>query len=365
MASFTKHILRRLSSLSKTYQAVRQGRYYRKKYSFVLKSKVRDVPEQVSASAVASVWRKYEKTNPKWAQYYWSVNGIASPYYIPSDFWFSKVCRKMNSRDRFGRPMFQDKNYQDLLYSGVRQPEIIVRNISGQLVDASFRPLTPEEAAALCEKEGEFIVKPSIETKGGRGIEFFDCTSDKNDDRTPLSILKNKGEDFVVQKILRQHHKMAELNPDSINTIRVMTLLWKGRSQVLSSLVRIGTKGCRIDNPRTSNGFSCVLDRDGKMVENAYDRGWHPYKTLPNGMAVKGFEVPYYDRIVDTVLQMHYRMPHFRIIGWDMTVTEEGEPIMIEANLDLPEIYFHQLGGGPLIQDPELFDEIMRYVTGK
>ena len=365
MGSFARRVLRCFQALRMKRQIVKQGETYRRRDSFVLKSEIKDVPQEVSASAVESVWRKYDKISPKWAQYYWSLNGIASPYYIPSDFWFSRFCRTMNSRDRFGWPLFQDKNYLDLIFAGVRQPEIIVRNVSGQYLNADFLPITAEEAAALCEKEGEFIVKPSIDSKGGKGIEFFDCAAEENGEKTALSVLQGRSGDFVVQRILRQHHKMAELNPESINTVRVMTLLWKGKTCVLSALVRIGVKGCRIDNPHTSNGFSCVLDAEGKMTEKAFDRDWRPYTTLPNGMAVRGFEVPYYDRIVDTVLNLHYRVPHFRIIGWDMTVSEDGEPTMIEANLDYPEIYFHQLGGGPLIRDPKLFDEIISFVTGK
>ena len=101
------------------------------------------------------------------------------------------------------------------------------------------------------------------------------------------------------------------------------------------------------------------------MIGAAYDRDWNRHLTLPNGMEIKDFQVPFFDRIVNTVLKLHGRVPHFRLIGWDMTVSEDGEPILIEANLDTPEIYFHQLGGGPLIQDPKLFDEIMQFVTKK
>lgn len=365
MGKAKKRVLKHLNSLEQKIRRWELVRGYRKRFSFVLKSRLKNVPEKVSDSAIRAVWKKYGDVNPRWAQYYASINGIASPYYIPNDLWSTRVCRVLNSKERFGWPLFQDKNYTDVLYPGIRQPEVLVRNVSGQFLDASFCPLSLEEAAAVCEKAGEFIVKPSVETKGGKGIEFFDFSSGQAGERSLSEILSSRGGDFVVQKVLRQHHKMAELNPDSINTVRVMTLLWKGQSRVLGALVRIGTKGCRVDNPHTSNGFSCVLDEEGKMVDKAYDRDWHPYTELPNGMAVKGFTVPYYDRIVDTVLKLHYRMPHFRVIGWDMTVSEEGEPIMIEANLSSPEIYFHQLGGGPLIQDPELFDEIMRYVTQK
>ena len=362
MSGFAKRILRMLHAVRKKHQTLKRGKKYRKRDAFVLKSDIRGFPEEVSAAAVSSVWSRYEKISPKWAQYYWSLNGIASPYYIPSDFWFSKMCRTMNSRDRFGWPLFQDKNYLDLFFPDVRRPEVVVRNVSGQYLDAAYRPLTSEAAAALCETEGELIVKPSIDSKGGKGIVFIHDPAEKAAAPSVLTVLQGRSGDFVVQRVLRQHPKMAELNPDSINTVRVLTLLWKGKAQVLGALVRIGTKGCRVDNPHTSNGLSCVLDAQGRMIEKAFDRNWRPFTTLPNGMAVKGFAVPYYDRIVETVLKLHYRVPHFRLIGWDMTISEEGEPIVIEANMDCPEIYFHQVGGGPLIRDPELFHEIMDFV---
>ncbi len=361
MGSLAKRIDRALNRLDRKRHVFQQVRGYKRRYSFVLKSTVSNPPTEVSRAAVNAVWSKYGKINPKWAQYYYSVNGIASPYYIPTDFWFTRVCRSMNSIDRFGWSLFQDKNYNDLIYRGVHQPEVILRSISGQYLDADYKLLTSREALALCLSKGELIIKPSIDSKGGRSIEFINNGTEES----VRNILEKRDGDFVVQRVLKQHHKMSELNPDSINTIRVLSLLWNGQVRILSSLVRIGVKGCRIDNPHTSNGFSCVLTSEGKMIDTAYDRDWKPYKSLPNGFVVDGFEVPSYNRIIETVMRLHPRVPHFRIIGWDMTVSEDGEPIMIEANLDTPEIYFHQTGGGPLIKDPELFKEIMDYVTGE
>ena len=151
MGKAKKRILKRLDALEKRIRQWELVRGYRKRYAFVLKSRLRDIPEEVSDAAVRAVWSKYTDVNPRWAQYYASVNGIASPYYIPNDLWSTRVCRVMNSRDRFGWPLFQDKNYFDQLYPGVRQPEVIVRNVSGQFLDHDFRPLTPEEAAAICD----------------------------------------------------------------------------------------------------------------------------------------------------------------------------------------------------------------------
>jgi len=358
------NVVRSLSNLEKRYRSARECKRWRDRHSFVFRSNIQNPPNSIRVEAINAVWKDYWKTDPKWAQYYWSINGIASPYYIPSDFYFTKLCKTLNSIDRFGWPLFQDKNYIDLIFRGVRQPDTIVRNVSGQYLDNDYQPLTVQEAVALCEKEDDLIIKPSVDSKMGRNIEFI-TQETKKDSNGILSVLQNKGEDFVVQRVLCQHHKMAELNPDSINTVRVQTLLWKGHVYILSALVRIGVKGCRIDNPHTSNGVSCVLTPEGKMIGTAYDRDWRPYKKLQNGIPVRGFEVPYYDRIIDAVIRLQYRVPHFRLVGWDMTVSEDGEPIMIEANLDTPEIYFHQLGTGPLIKDPDLFCEVMDFVSGR
>ncbi|MBR6095572.1 MAG: hypothetical protein IKP82_01320 [Oscillospiraceae bacterium] len=322
-------------------------------------------PPETRKAAVGAVWKKYTDVNCKWAQYYWSCNGIASPYYIPSDVWFSKLCRKLNSLDRFGWPQFQDKNYLDLLFRDVRQPEIVVRNVAGQLLDRQFNAITLKEAIALCLREAELLVKPSISSKGGRGIAFLGNAENPATEDTVAAMFSERGNDFSVQRVLRQHSKLAALNPDSINSIRVQTLLWKGKVYVLSALVRVGVKGCRVDNPHASDGVSCVLTPEGAMVQTAYDRNWRSRPTLPNGEAPGGLEIPFYDQIIETVRKLQYRVPHSRLVGWDMSVSEDGEPILIEANLDYPEVYFHQLGKGPIIWDPVLFDDVMEYVFHK
>ena len=331
-------------------------------YSDIYKFKLKSPPKEVSKAAVNAVWGKYKGANCKWAQYYWSINGIASPYYIPTDIWFSKLCRKLNSLDRFGWPQFQDKNYLDVVFRGVRQPEIIVRNIAGQLLDADFEPLSLKQAVEKCCGEEELFIKPSITSKGGRGVEFIANTGRTETEERLSRAFSEREKDFTVQKAIHQHSKMSALNPDSINSVRVQTLLWNGKVEVLSALVRVGVKGCKIDNPHSSNGVSCVLTEEGKMIRTAYDRDWHPKTVLPNGQASEGFEVPYYSRIIEAVTKLQYQVPHSRLVGWDMTISEEGEPILIEANLDYPEVYFHQLGKGPIISNPGLFDEVMRFV---
>ncbi len=357
-----KSLARRVKLFEESFSRKVIEVHYRRTYGFVLNSAVKDVPEEVTKAAVRKVWDPYKSVNAKWAQYYWSKNGIASPYYIPTDLWFSRICRKMNELQLFRWPQLQDKNYLDVVFPDVRRPEVLVRNISGQYLDREYRGISEEEAVSLCLSESEVIIKPSISSKGGKGIEFI--RTDEGGDPTEKireNLRKRQG-DFAVQKVLHQHPVMAGLNPDSINTLRVLTMLWNGEVIILGSLVRIGRSGCRIDNPHTSDGVSCVLTAEGKMIDTAYDRNWNAHDVLPNGQKPGGFAVPEYERILETVKRLHFRISHSRLVGWDMTVSEDGEPILIEANLDYPEVYFHQIGSGPVITDPELFSDVMTFV---
>ena len=359
-----KQIKERIDTVYDVGHWIFTKRQFRNNLYSLIDEPIKDLPPEMSSSSIRRAWSKYCNIDPKWAQYYYLKNGIASPEYIPSDVWFGKICRKLNGLKKFGYPMFQDKNYLDAIFDSIiKCPQVLVRNIDGQLLNSDFKRISFEEAVDICSYKTEVIVKPSIESKGARNISFIsDQKDDKKEYRHDLEqILISKKKDYVVQEILTQHEKLAALNPDSINSVRVLSLLWDGDVHILGALVRIGTKGIRVDNPHFSDGLSCVLTKDGKMNRFAYDRRWNPHTELPNGIVLEKYEVPYFGNLIEKAKQLHYKVPHSHLVGWDLTVSEEGEPILIEANLDFPEIYFHQLGAGPIFEDSGLFDEIVRY----
>ena len=341
--------------------------YYNKIVKRHMKQRLKNVPKEMSAMAVKKVWSKYFDVDPKWAQCYFSINHVASPLYVPTDIWFTVICRRLNRIPFFRYQSLQDKNYLDTIFGdSVLCPGVLFRNINGELLDRSFNPIHPEKVIEICKGYQEVVVKPSLESKHARNISFVTQSGSLEQFVSELQkVMDYMKADYVVQTVLKQHKDMARLNPDSINTIRVLSLLWKGEVHILGALVRIGTKGARVDNPAASNGVSCVLTMDGKMTKFAYDRDWNPHTELPNGIILEGYQVPCFECLIETVKRLHYKVPHSRIIGWDTTISENGKPRLIEANLDYPEIYFHQLGDGPVFKDKDLFDEILSYVTKK
>ncbi len=45
-----------------------------------------------------------------------------------------------------------------------------------------------------------------------------------------------------------------------------------------------------------------------------------------------GFEIPSYHEAVETVKRLHLQLPFFNLIGWDVAIDENGDPVVIEWN---------------------------------
>ena len=56
-------------------------------------------------------------------------------------------------------------------------------------------------------------------------------------------------------------------------------------------------------------------------------------------------------------------MGDFRLISWDFTVGEDGEPVFIEMNLKYGGTMYHQLSSGPFFGEDS--DEILDEIYGK
>ena len=55
-------------------------------------------------------------------------------------------------------------------------------------------------------------------------------------------------------------------------------------------------------------------------------------------------------------------MPHFRLVSWDISVDEAGDPVLIETNLNYGELEFHQLCNGPVFGEDtrQILDEVFQ-----
>ena len=73
-----------------------------------------------------------------------------------------------------------------------------------------------------------------------------------------------------------------------------------------------------------------------------------------------GDELSPFDKVKELVLKASYMVPHFRMVAWDVSVLEDGTPVLIEANLYDGQLDSHQIHNGPLFKkDTErILDEV-------
>lgn len=308
---------------------------------------------------IKEFWKPYCKVSPLWCQYYSAKNGKYDPRYIPNTIYYTRIDQYYNSR-KLGYG-FNDKNYYSKIFSDVNQPKTLVRKIDDLLFDENYRQIDVDRALLIVKTEKEVIVKPSQESGSGRGISFFMPENDINKIREILVDKKEKN--LIIQKIVEQHDALEHVHPGSLNTIRICTIMLEDGVHVLSSVLRMGVNKSRIDNV-TAGGISAAIKSDGRLDKYAYtyysgDR----FDTHPQGLVFENYEIPCFDKVVETVIKAAQYIGNFKLVSWDMAVDKDGNVLLIEANMRKGGINLHQFDNGPLFG--ELTERILREVFGK
>ncbi len=55
-----------------------------------------------------------------------------------------------------------------------------------------------------------------------------------------------------------------------------------------------------------------------------------------------------HEKICAEIKKAHKLLSRFEIISWDFAVEENGEPVLIEYNLNYPDVMIYQMNNGPL-----------------
>ena len=293
-----------------------------------------------------------------WHQYFYSRTGVFSKLYIPTSEYKDHLIGRLNVYPL--HLAYNDKNMTDITLPNTRQPKVFLKNMGGYFYSEG-RAITREEAIDLCKNLGDVIIKPSL-TGRGFGVKRVHLEGGvvNHSVKSVSELFDEYGEDYLVQKVICQHERMAALNPDSINTIRIVSYRVDMEIKVVYTVIRIGRKGMNVDN-ESAGGISARIMPDGRISKYAYGApGVDKVEYTDSGVLLDGYEVPSYDKAVELVKKSHIQLPYFNLIGWDIAIEEDGEPIMIELNLN-PDL--SQSANGPAFG--EYTEEILRDAMGR
>lgn len=292
------------------------------------------------------------KVSMMFNDYFSRLNGISSDRYLSMDLYYFYVIPSLNRHDF--KDAYLDKNIYSVLFPNIKQPQAIFKNINGHYYREGKAISVDQAIAAVRGFEGNMIIKPTVETCNGEGVEQL---GDLNDDQLK-ALFEHYAINFIVQEKVIQHPDLQRVNPTSLNSMRLYTYRHlDGSYEFLYPFahMRFGGKGAIKDNVSQGGGTS-LINADGTVDDKVFRFKSMQVTSLKEETGVSDLVIPNYSGVIQALFDMHQRLPYFDYVGWDVTVLPSGEPLLIEFNL-VPSVEGPQMMAGPMFG--ELLDEVI------
>ena len=156
----------------------------------------------------------------------------------------------------------------------------------------------------------------------------------KMDDPEQIKALYDKcvRRQMLLEECVKGCEELQVFHPQSLNTIRFVTIAFRGKAMAFGAIFRMGIGDMIIDNVHAGglctqvNIETGVIESDGLAVNGTY------YVEHPDThLKIKGTQIPHWDKVVDFCLTAARETKNI-ITGWDVVVTDKGIVDLIEVN---------------------------------
>jgi hypothetical protein len=230
------------------------------------------------------------------------------------------------------------KKYNNPEYMGTFHDKIKFNKRFNKYLKRKWLEITErnyQEFAKFCKENPVFMAKRTQESCG-KGIEVID-SSKENLKKLHQRLYQNQ--QFLVEELVVQCQELSKLHPESVNTIRVVTL----KGNIVVAMLRIGNNHNNVDNFNHEGLCVPIEIEEGIIKYPAIDKQGNLYEKHPlTNKAIVGFKVPNWDKVIKLCEDASLEIPEVGYIGWDVSVIND-DVCLIEAN----EFPGHDLYGLP------------------
>ena len=228
---------------------------------------------------------------------------------------FYKMLKKLNKKQ--GKEYLSDKVKFDNMFK-----EFLGRDF------IDIRSASIEEFSNFLKGKTKVFAK-IVDGFGGHGVEKVTIDSSIIDCSKVYDKLTIEGQ-YLVEDSIIQCDELNEVNPYSVCSFRVVTLLNNDQVYIVGNALRVNqgkdaVVGCTDD-------LYFTLDEDGRVASNVIDDYANVYAEHP--LTHKKFSelrVPYVREALEMCKKAALKLPTVRYIGWDVAITNNG-PCLIEGN---------------------------------
>ena len=190
-----------------------------------------------------------------------------------------------------------------------------------------FEELIEHDNTLTCKSSNNNTNEEVLNLNDYRGVGFM------------IKYMQDNKLDYILTKI-EQNEYMKTINPNSLNHIKIVSLLNNNDIKLLYGIITIGTTS-EYKNKLEENEFiSGLINVSNGSVSEFLDHELNVCKTHPvSGVSLSKFIIPDYDKIVELINKAHREISNVKLITWDICLTEDG-PILLDGDASNDYIYF-------------------------
>ena len=242
--------------------------------------------------------------------------------------------------------------FNDLLtYNGIPVPKVLFSFRNGRFFSKGSELSDSAVDTILSESSVNRIFAKKAVGNCGKGVSVFSRKGNgyyaSGGELVTAEFIRSvcRKEDHHFEEQLSQDHILSQFCPDTINTIRVVTVNnSRNQCKIVGAAIRFGRLGGYVDN-LAQGGVSVSLDiNSGELFDygmREYDLT-HYYEHPDTKIKFAHVIIPQWPAIKDLIYHVSSLLPPFREIGWDIALTPDG-PVIVELNTGTG-VYSVQMG---------------------
>lgn len=180
-------------------------------------------------------------------------------------------------------------------------------------------------------RHDHYMAKP-VAASRGNGIRKEASPRTEEEIRAAFKALLEAGA-CVVEELIDQDQRIAQLHPQSVNTIRYATYLNGEQLHTIACFIKIGRGESVVDNGGAGGFLAAIDEATGKITtpgKTEYGEviEVHPDTSIP----LVGFQIPEWEELLKLVKELPTVLPEQKYVGWDLALSETKGWVLVEGN---------------------------------
>ncbi len=162
----------------------------------------------------------------------------------------------------------------------------------------------------------------------GHGISKIIVKDIKDKEKLYNNLIENK--QFLVEEEIIQSKQLNEINPNVVNSFRVVTLVKDGKAYIVNNALRVNQDESEVIGCTNDLYFS--FSSDGKIDSNVIDDYGNIYDKHPlTGKKFSDVLVKDVNEAFELCKKAALEVQEVRYVGWDVAFSNKG-PVIVEGN---------------------------------